>query len=458
MKKSFKLALVVLYLCLITLFINTPLKAKIISTNNSEFININDTEKRALNNSTSYTLVKNDNPFYHHLKADNDEIFILLGGVLGSHSSEIGDIYDYYKSRDDNESALSYALFSPDYSSLNDEQFNKFFALPNTRTDITRKSWMKIMLWAYEARNEHPNDFDLFKPGVESREAWQGPYGPMPKKFSLGFRLSTPEVQPDNGTWSEFYHTALMYQEMMQQYKSNKNTILNIKYNAIDNDTGQISFEHDGFVPHESQYLGIEGKKIYDTYLEWDDNEDFDIIINGTKYDNNIHNSIPIKIEDDIIFKQINQDNKDIDVKIIDKQIYLKAASIKGAVMRLQGPYTYSMDLVHGSAQFGTLSSTLKLQLSKEITPNQDNVIQDNPPKDNIPHNPSLQDEPSKDKETHKVIINKTSPSNNQSIKKRLPHSGNNDLMISLSMVEIIALIGLFVYMRKKEFINNTNI
>ena len=285
------------------------------------------------------------------------------------------------RKRNDTASALAMALWGVEISGVTNEQWSKLLALAedSIRTNYRRGKFMQALVWIYEAQTsvtEQGSEFDLFKPGSLDANAWVSNTAVQTlfnADFSIGDIFSLDVVSGtkfvDTATWQEYFHVAALIEEMMAQYHANKETKLELIYTPTGTGTGQLTFSHDGYVPHEhgtftpdasGKYVATNGAEVYDTYLSWTTSSGLTVNINGNNYTSSGANGISVKKTDTIIVNYTGSDK--ITFELVDQQLYLKSGSVKGDILTANtSPKSTYQDIIIGHASFITLKSVVEI-------------------------------------------------------------------------------------------------
>ena len=341
-----------------------------------------DSNKKYTNGSTGWLEGHGSNASYFNILDKAGGVLIALCADKGHNAPAINTplTHNGNRVRNHTTSALAMALWGTAISGVTNEEWVKLLALPDdsARANNRRGKLMQVLVWLYEAQisvTEQGGEFDMLKPGVLGDDAWvlNTPVQSLfNSKFSIGELFSQDgSSHVDTVTWQEYFHVATLIEEMMAQYRANKETKLTLTYTPTGSGTGQLTFSHDGFVPHEhgsftadatGKYVATDGAEIYDAYLSWVTTAGLTVKINGFDYSDSGTNGISVKKTDAISVNYTGSD--EITFTLVDKQLYLKSGSIKGDVLTANASSssksTYQ-DAIMGHASFVTLKSTVKV-------------------------------------------------------------------------------------------------
>ncbi|MDR0883390.1 MAG: LPXTG cell wall anchor domain-containing protein [Oscillospiraceae bacterium] len=321
----------------------------------------------------SFVMVRKKNfsaaPAWRQLYRDFNNVFRLetqsepyveipaLCAVETADTPVIDDAHTWLSDRNGTESALAYALATLEFGGLDMNDLVRFLALPSApASDLERSYLIQFVLWMYEFHYQYNFAPSMLPPanlGTGTDEPWGTTYGIPGTHLSQLIRGTKPNGKGLTRNFSpEFIQAVKMINEMMVQYKTGKTTSLDMTYTASTPTTGLLTFDHDGFVPHNAS-----GEQ-YDARLSWTAASGLSVKVNSTNYTTSPAGGVPVKKTDTIEVTHTGAFNTVFTLE--DNGKYLKAQSILGDLTKNTTNVTHQNCII-GHAEFVTLKNTLNL-------------------------------------------------------------------------------------------------
>ena len=257
----------------------------------------------------------------------------------------------YGISRDNTESALFFALRAEANSlglpGLPTSDFNRFFGINVTHPD-GRVGYMRCMLWAYEEYFNNGQQLNLDDPA-----SWSTGSRPLRLVEYMLMVLDLRDTPANRATIIDTFKTINKNTKgIMQQYREGKSTSLNMSFSATGENTGTLSFGHDGYVPTNAS-----GAEQYSTTLSWTPTSNVTVRVTRNGNTTTLSRGAAVYKTDTITVT--NNSGGPVTFTLTDSAKYLAPGSVKADIMEVgEAPWDRQPVLL-GTAEFVTLSCSL---------------------------------------------------------------------------------------------------